>query len=161
MKMKVVRPAKFNGSAITEELVAGANEIGKDVIKGFNDIVKTWNHKPIFVVKVQSTPRQIKLEATTDDAVFNYLDRGTSVRHAVMSRDFQPKTQPASGGVTRLSSGRGRGRMVHVSRRINRPGIKARGFTKAILESTQRDLVSRMEKHLALGVRKSGHKAGR
>lgn len=158
MKTKVVRPAKFNGAGLTGELVAGVEKLAKDIKKDLQDTTKTWNHQPNFTVDVTSTPKKIEIDATTDDPVYTYIDKGTRVRHALMSRDFQAKTQPASGGVTHLSSRRGRGRVLVVSRNIVRPGIKARGFIKAILQSRQRGLTQRMEKHLADGVKKSGHK---
>lgn len=159
MKMKVIKPAKFNGKAITDGLVAGAGSIARDIETDLRDITQTWKHKPVFKVDVKATDKAITLDASTDDLVFIYLDKGTKVRHALMSRDWQSKTKPASGGKATLSSGRGRGRLVVVGRHINRPGIKARKFVSSILRSQQRDLLARMEKHLARGVKKSGHKA--
>lgn len=161
MKVKVIKPKKFNGKAITDELVAGAQDIAKAVESDLRDITASWRHQPTFKVDVQSTPNKITIDASTDDKVFIYLDKGTKVRHALMSRDWQSKTRPKSGGATRLTSGPGAGKVLVVSRRINRPGIKPRGFVNAVLKSQQRDLTARMEKHLAAGVKKSGHATGR
>jgi len=60
-------------------------------------------------------------------AKFRWLNEGTRVRHAVMSKDFRPKTRHRT-----IGSRRGRGGMVFVSRKIRLPGIKAREWTDEI-----------------------------
>jgi hypothetical protein len=58
---------------------------------------------------------------------WDWLDQGTRVRYATMSKDWRSKTRQKWFG-----SGRGRGRMLFVNRRRPRPGIEARGWSEAL-----------------------------
>lgn len=83
----------------------------------------TWNHKPAFTI--EKGPRSAIV--TTDDMPWHYVNEGTRVRRALMSRDFIAKTQPGN-----IVSGSGAGHVVMVSRKLALPGIKARHFDKSI-----------------------------
>lgn len=91
----------------------------------------TWNHKPVF------TPERGARSAivTTDDMPWHYVNEGTAVRRAVMSRDFVAKTQPGN-----IVSGSGSGHVVFISRKIALPGIKARHFDKSIADELRPQL---------------------
>ena len=91
----------------------------------------TWNHKPAFVV--EKGPRSAIV--TTDDMPWHYLNEGTRVRRAVMSKDFIAKTQPGN-----IVSGSGAGGVVFISRKIALPGIKARHFDKSIRDELKPQL---------------------
>lgn len=158
-KVTVRKPKAFNGKALTDSLVDGANEIGREVKKDFEKTVATWKHKPRFKVKVESGPSRISIQASTDSAIYGYIDEGTKVRYATMSQDWISKTKPAIGGgaAVALTPGRGRGRKLFVDRRRPRKGIKARKFSSAITGKWEREIRGRMEKHLRQGVKRSGH----
>lgn len=156
MKATIHRPKPFRKETLTRELVAGAGKIARQVQKDFQKTTATWNHQPDFVVEVESTPNKLTLTVSTDDEIYGYVDEGTKVRHAVMSPDWKSKTKPASGGAVRLTSHQGSGRMVFVSRKINRPGIKARKFSMGIKRKWKRKLADQMQRHLDAAARKAG-----
>lgn len=58
---------------------------------------------------------------------WNWLDQGTRIRYATMSPGWRSKTR-----VKWFGSGRGKGRMLFVSRRRPRPGIQSRGWSEAL-----------------------------
>lgn len=163
-KLKVKRPKAFNKQGFTTSLIDGYKSLAKDITKDFDKTVSTWTHKPKFSVLVQSTAQQIEAHFSYQDSEgggkrYTYLDEGTRVRYALMSRDWISKTKPSigSGAGVHLSSGAGRGHVVVIRRDRPRPGIKARGWTKAIAEKWKRSIKSDMEKHLSKAVRESGH----
>ena len=91
----------------------------------------TWNHKPAFVVEHGARSAIV----TTDDMPWHYLNKGTSVRRAVMSPGWVSKTQPGN-----IVSGSGSGHVVFISRKIALPGIKARHFDKSIADELRPQL---------------------
>jgi hypothetical protein len=109
---------------------AGATQLGKEAAKLYASTVRNWENQPEFTVEVNASASRIEVLAGTDDKIYGYVDEGTRVRRAVMSPDWVSKTQPGS-----LKSGRGRGRVVFISKKISRPGIQARNFSKGIKET--------------------------
>ncbi len=97
-----------------------------------SDLEKTrgnWHHEVNFVVtRPVKGARQIK----TSDRVWWYLNKGTSVRRALLSRDWQSKTKP-----NWLGSGSGSGRVILISKRFNFPGIKARNWQTIVISNTR------------------------
>lgn len=114
--------------------------LGEDAVKEFEKVTNTWNEKPAFVVRL----RNMSVDVSTNDKKFYYLDRGTSVRYAVMSEDFSPKTR-----VGVLGSSRGRGGMIFVSRRHPKPGIEARGWSVLVQEKIQAKFKTRFRDVIA------------
>lgn len=157
--VKIIKPKPFKGGALLKELGIGWRSLAKEIRADFKQTVSTWKHKPTFDITMQETPRALTLEAETDSEVYGYIDKGTKVRRALMSSDWQSKTTPASGNgaAVHLHSGSGKGRMLYVSRKLKRKGIKARGFTKAILAKHQRGLKAQMTPYLEAGVKLTGH----
>ena len=73
-------------------------------------------------------------EITPDHKEIKFVDFGTKVRRALMSRDFIAKTSPS-----RLASRRGRGGVVFISKKLRLPGIKARKFSEKIQKTMDRE----------------------
>ena len=116
----------------TEAEIKLANELtAKDLerraLQLFKGTTRHWQHEVQFTSDIDFTGDGVSLIAGTDDQVYYWLDKGTSVRRAVMSPDWQSKTKPGS-----LQSGTGRGRVVFISKKINLPGIEARDFSNDI-----------------------------
>lgn len=114
--------------------------LADDAVKEFDKVTNTWNEKAVFVVR----PRSMSVDVVTTDKKFIYLDRGTSVRYAVMSEDFSPKTR-----VGVLGSSRGRGGMIFVSRRHPKPGIEARGWSALVQAKIQAKFKTRFRDVIA------------
>jgi hypothetical protein len=116
-----------NLPGVTDKAVRGL--IIDDAIPQFEKTVRTWTHQPRF------TPlRRQRGWAVEVDPVYPYqfVNRGTRVRRALMSRDWSSKTKPNV-----IASYKGSGRMLFVSRRLALPGIKARNFQDIILRRVQ------------------------
>jgi len=98
----------------------------------FDKFTSTWKHKPKWTKRVKSSRQQISGTLTTKGKPFVYVELGTKVRRAAMSRDFQAKTKVRS-----LSSGPGRGGKVGM---LKRPqgGIKARDARVVIAQKREK-----------------------
>lgn len=113
----------------TEQQVRIANEFtARDVsdrsLDLFEATVADWDHKVEFFSFVTHKVEGSTVSTGTKDKPFFFVDEGTSVRRALLSRDWQSKTTPGS-----LQSGPGRGRVVAISKKFNFPGITARDFS--------------------------------
>lgn len=111
-----------------------ALSIGDQHIKQRERVIEHWSGE------IPSWSRQVDREGTARMFLFvfmgghhfgqqkwKWLDQGTSVRYATMSRDFLPKTR-----VRVITSRPGRGHLHFVDRRVPRPGIDARYFDNEI-----------------------------
>lgn len=151
---RVIKPATpFKSSVFREEILKAAKEIEQDVRKDFEKTTANWKHKVKFKSKVKTVGTQsVTITVTTDDKIYDYIDRGTKVRYATMSDDWKSKTEPNIVGTFP-----GKGRKLFVNKKYPRPGIKARNFTKHIAKTTQRELARVTKNALARAVRRSGH----
>ena len=77
-----------------------------------------------------------------------WLDQGTRVRRALMSPDFKPKTRHRT-----MGSRMGRGGVLFVSRRIARPGIKAREWSEEAAERRTPKFIKKVERQFEIMVR--------
>lgn len=108
------------------------DDLAEEAKRLYEGTVSTWNDPPVFIIRKNKDGRSISTRGKAGE-IYGYIDNGTRVRHAVMSPDFLAKTRP---GV--IFSGPGRGGVVFVSRKINLPGIKARGFSEIIQANINR-----------------------
>lgn len=125
------------GHAASEKAL---KQLGEDSKALFEKTVETWTDKPEFKV----TEKAGRVEVSTNNKIYFYLDKGTSVRYATMSPDFQPKTRARV-----IGSNRGRGGMVFVSRNHPKPGIEAREFSVIIQERMQSKFKAKFKSVLA------------
>lgn len=80
---------------------------------------------------------------------WRWLDEGTRVRRALMSRDWVSKTGPVTGKLGSFGAvGHGRGKLIFVSRKLKRPGIKARGWSKALAKHYEKAFPDRINNAL-------------
>ena len=97
---------------------------------------ETWDDEIEFAIDDVSdgTNLVFNVHASGENArIYRYVDEGTKTpRHAVMTRDFAPKTSVRS-----LASSRGRGGLAYVNKRISKPGIQARRFSLVVAETLQ------------------------
>lgn len=131
--LKMIGPKSVFSDAIFDEVDEEFDKEAEIVLKMFKKITRTWNRKPRFMVKgrrvfLGDIDLTIGPDITTKAGEkFVYLDQGTSVRHAVMSNPFVPKSR-----VRKIGAWRGRGGAVFVSRQVRQPGIEARKWTDEI-----------------------------
>lgn len=125
--------------------------IGKEVEPRFQSTVKDFNSPPDFDVDIDEGPKAVIGTVSTNDETYYYLTRGTRVRYAVMSADFQAKTRPGT-----LPSRPGRGGFVTLTKNPL-PGIKARDFDKIIKARTEKKFLQIAKRKLREAVKRSGH----
>jgi hypothetical protein len=108
-----------------------------------DDATGTWNEAPDFpdTELIENGNLVINVGPDGEERVvkkFRYVDEGTSVRYARMTRDFVPKS--SSG---RLRSGPGRGGFAELDG-IFRPGIAARNFGDQIVDELRDQFLTDM-----------------
>lgn len=156
---RVVKPGKpFQSEIFRQELRKEMLEVKKDIVDDFERTVKNWGEPKVkFTAKIESgaSVGGVLLSVTTRDKRFKFLDQGTKVRRAVMSKDWQSKTSPNV-----ILSTPGKGKVVFISKKISRPGIKARNFSKVIAKSYKPEFKKRIKNCLERAARRSGYLYG-
>ena len=120
----------------------GAAEAARVDFYSTTDTFKTV--KPKFRI----TKRRLNRIIATDNRVYGFLNDGTPVRYAVMSPDFRAKTKTGF-----IGSRIGRGRLVIISKKIKRPGIKPRKFAETIAKKWQKELPKIVQRSIDSTVR--------
>ncbi len=118
---------------------------------------KTWEHKPTFKQDFKENSKQMVASTLTSgtgskDNPYPFITKGTSVRFALMTDDFSPKSK-----VRVIGSGRGKGGVVYVDKRRPLPGIKGREFEPEIAKREQPKFEKRGQVALDEAAKKSGH----
>jgi hypothetical protein len=121
------KPADVN--KVKQALFDALNDTNKVTQKDFGEVVSTWNHLMNWdLEQAQMRGNDGVASTSTDDPAMFYLDGGTKKpRHAVMTKNFVPKTK-----VRTIKSTAGAGGVAFVSKKISRPGIVKREFTTVI-----------------------------
>jgi len=124
--------------------------------KSFQSSVSTWAHKPVFERELEhkggGNSYDIIGTVSTEDEVYGYLNNGTSVRWATMTKGFQAKTK-----VGRIKAGTGSGGLAYVSKKVKRPGIKARKWDELIANGKKRNVELALNRAVAQAIKASGH----
>lgn len=121
----------------SEKLV---KKTGQLIIKDLKAATRTWSWTVEFDVKSRISVKSISITISTDDVIFNFIEGGTEVRHAVMPRGYISKTLPGW-----LGSRKGGGDPVYVGMDVDMPGIKARRFYKATIDKNRPQFVAGMQ----------------
>jgi len=103
--------------------------VKQEAVPLFQATTRTWFNQPTFTPAPTTRGWMIEVDPVTP---FLWVNKGTRVRYATMSKDWSSKTKP---GV--IASFKGSGRMLFVSRKRPRPGIVARNFTDIIMRRMQ------------------------
>ena len=153
---QAIKPEDLKVEEILEEIVEAQEKEAK-LIKGlFEQTVRTWRGKPIFLTKRIRVRGGIGIYVAPDFRTkngkkFAWIDAGTSgPRRALMSQDFRPKTR-----ARRLGSTGGHGGAVFVSRRVKQPGIKKREFSPEIQRRRERPFSYNMVRAINRGAKKA------
>jgi hypothetical protein len=152
-KMRFIKPGTLEYKSISREL---RNQLWKESIeikRQYKLCVSTFHEKSKFVNEKVPSEKDAIVRVWTDDPRFLWLDKGTKIRWALMSGDWQSKTRPHWVG-----AGRGKGRAVLVGKRAfrkrglaPRPGIEARHFTEDILKAREKPFKIAMQEAFKIG----------
>lgn len=102
----------------------------------FEKTTRTWRNQPRFAARKAYHGYGVTVDP---EYPFEWINRGTRVRYATMSKDWASKTKPNV-----IASYKGAGRVLFVSRKRPRPGIQARNFTDIIMRRVQARAAGRM-----------------
>jgi len=160
MRVDVFRFEFLNAARKAGNVIKREDYLGK--------VVKTWDHKPGFVVKVSLTAPGPMVTVDTDDSIYGYVSRGTTGPYPIFAgyytgksdkktlaipTESRPKTRP-----NQVHSGPGYTSADRVYRPyVEHPGIKARNFDQVIARDRQSWFKGEMEKALRVAVAKCGH----
>lgn len=112
---------------LTKAVMDAMYQVGIETKNDLNKTTATWKtHKVSFenpVMKNVGGEISCLVYADDPDNIYNWLDQGTKVRRARLSKDWVSKTSP---GV--LGSTAGAGRVVAVNKKFQYKGIEARKF---------------------------------
>lgn len=165
---KAIKPQKLRVDKIRQEILNALRKEGREQVKQLKKTTKNWRNPPDFEfligltrgpnggATVVSGPVGRGTGSRNPVAIWQYLNQGTSIRWALMSRDWRSKTRPNS-----FQSGRGRGRVVIAGRRAMtargigpRPGIEARNWSTILTKRRKRPFTRRMIKAMQRGAKK-------
>jgi hypothetical protein len=153
---KGIKPKKLKVEAIRKEIMRELQKEGKEQQKQLKKTTATWQgDKPKFetIVDIDAEGAGVLTGPsgnTKGIKKWNWLDQGTRVRRALMSRNWKSKTRPGHFG-----SGAGRGRVVFISKRVNRPGIKPRNWSALLTKRRRKPFTNRMIKALRRGAQRA------
>lgn len=152
VRWEEIRAGAFNGEALIEGLQKAVRETIDEAEGEFQDTTATWTDPADFEKDFEETGEGFEGEVKTDDQVYFFLTRGTKVRYATMTPDFESKTRPGW-----MSSRAGRGGLLYIDRSRPRPGIEARNWDKVEAKRQQPRLIKRARRNLKEAVKRSGH----
>jgi hypothetical protein len=160
--IRAIKPGKpFQSSIFRDEVKREAEAIRKDILDDFKRTTATWQHKPKFTSKVEmgATVGGVKIEVSTKDTIYGYVDQGTRP-HIIRPKrkkalafpggQYKPKTQPQ----VILSTPGGVGGKTIVRPEVHHPGTKARNFSKVIKQSYSKTFRARMQNALDRAARR-------
>lgn len=153
--VKAIKPQRLNVDGFRQEILNELRAEGRDHRKALKPTVATWKgEKPKFESLIglergsAGSASVLTGPTGSEKAVWKWrwLDEGTRIRWALMSRDWKSKTRRRVFG-----SFRGRGRVVIAGRRAMqrrnirpRPGIKAREWSVTLMKRRRRPFTRRM-----------------
>lgn len=148
----------FKAKAFREEFEKASVTLSKRAKREFQKTHRTWEEqKPTWRVDIQSDFTEIRWTVETSHLIYYFLNNGTSVRYAVMTEGFRPKTRPGY-----IGSVGGRGGFSHL--RFTPPpgpdGIEGRFWDEAIAKKIEPIAFKRYESAMKAGARRSGHSYG-
>lgn len=153
--IKAIKPKKLRITAVRLELLNALRAEGKVQREKLEQTTATWKgEKPDFesLIGLSKGDASVATGPTGNEKgvkKWGWLNEGTKVRRALMSSDWKSKTSRRN-----FRSGGGAGHMVYASRKLNRPGIKAREWTQLLQEQRRRPFTKRMIQAMQRGLRK-------
>lgn len=158
---KAIKPQRLKIDAIRLELLNELRDEGRDQRKELNKTISSWNgEKPKMESDISLTGKDatvISGPTGSGSDKWEWLNRGTKIRWALMSNNWRSKTKSGT-----FMSGRGSGRVVIAGKRAMqarnikpRPGIKARGWTEKLTNQRKKPFQRRIIKAMQRGTKKA------
>ena len=149
-KAILAKPPNIN--KFKSDLLKDLKKAGEPPKKDFEKTTQTWDNKPAFKIDTKDYNTRIELfvgvestwrkgQKAKPEDIYMFVTRGTSVRHALMSPDFSPKTRKRV-----IGSSSGRGGVIRVSKALRLEGIDGREFEQAVTDKNKDPLKKSVEK---------------
>jgi hypothetical protein len=156
---KSIKPKALKTEVFNQELARVRDEIATEIAKDYESTVRTWKRKPEFVTEV-SMDGGPKIEVSTDDEIYRYVEEGTKP-HLIRPRRAKallfPSGYRAKTLVRSIGSlpGGSHGKTV-AAQVVHHPGTLARQFSRVIWERWQPRFRQRMTNALNRAAKLSG-----
>jgi len=155
--MRAIRPKKFEPYVFRQKWEQSFRDVGAKAVRRYDKTVETWEgDKPAFKVHVSYVSwlwLKVELEGPEQGIKkWNWLNKGTRVRRALMSPDWQSKTAPND-----YQSGTGQGKVVFISKDLELPGIKARRWSKMADKEFRPEFKQKVQAATNEAAKRSGH----
>jgi hypothetical protein len=153
-----ILPKPIDGKAMLAEMEKQLELYKPFMLHDFEQTTRSWTgEKPKFVIvkAIRASEMRLSVRVTGPEKgrrKWWYLEKGTRVRYAVMSKDFVAKTTTGQ-----IYSVAGRGGAVHVSRAHPRPGIQARRWRETTKKRHEKTFPRWMEAVMPRAAAASGH----
>ena len=164
-------PEPFRESVIRVYLLNEARKISTEIKKDFDLTAKTWDHKPKFKKEVGFGAKSLKIEVSTDDALYAIVSEGSEgkprvARGAGLAIDgkpraltlipYIPKTTP---GELEAKSGGPDESQPTIFRKyaLNAGKIRPRKFDDLVFEIWDEKLPERLQEALEAAAQKTGY----
>lgn len=154
--VRAIKPGRpFQSSIFRDEVRREADAVRRDMLDDFQRTTATWKHKVKFTSKVSANAAAggVRIEVSTKDRVYGYVDEGTRP-HIIRPKrakalafpggKYKPKTQPQ---VILSTPGGSSGKTV-VRPEVHHPGTEARKFSETIKKSYSKEFRRRMQNAL-------------
>ena len=151
MGFKAILAGKPNRQKFMNILEDEMYYVGELPLQDFELITDTWWNQPNFFIEVTSEKNVIetfvgvishwtKGQPAEPEDIFMFNTRGTSIRHALMSSDFSPKSKKGLiGGFV------GNGELLRVSKDIIQPGIEAREHEQTVAKKEAKPMARKIQ----------------
>lgn len=155
-KLTLTKAARISPAAFNPPLLTAARRFSKKMDKVLTLTVVSWEgEKPKFETQFTLDSKALVVQPTMTGSQkgidkWGFLDEGTAVRYAILSRDWKSKTTPGF-----IGSGPGRGRVVKIDVNHPQPGIEARGWSVKISKELRPEWRRVMQAALAAGARRA------
>lgn len=143
---------------IQEGFLREMKKMGKIHVRERDVRVRTWHEHPDFkyqLYRLENYGARLRVIMQTADMhnmyKYHWIDKGTDVRYATMTRDFRAKTAPG-----RRTPHEGQGGLAYVKKSVPRAGIEARQFEETIKKKVQPRVDEMAEKVADLSLNRKG-----
>jgi hypothetical protein len=156
LSFKLTKQARLNPEAFRVELLARLRTGAQELDKRLGKTTATWEgEKPKFETQIGLSATEATLEAAATGPQkgidkWLWLNYGTKVRYAILSKDWSSKTAPGFVG-----SGPGAGRVVKIDVNHPQPGIEPRHWGVLILKEFKPQFRQAMREALLAGAERA------
>jgi len=158
IKLKAIKPERFQGQAFYKAMIDVAYRTAKDVENDYQKTTTGWKKKPKWQIKVKPSnvgvvtglgPREITFEVWTDNEIYRYPDYGTKP-HIIVPRN--KKVLRFKGQL----SGKSKKGFVFATH-VNHPGFKGYKHSERIQKKWGPLYAERQRKAMHAAAIKSNH----